>query len=198
MLREQRKRDLKEKIFIESIRLFSEKGFAHVSVSEITKACGIAKGTFYNYYPTKESVLLYLGQSQMELIANIPNDKEMTLKKKIMEMFVRLTSRYEEYPTLFKTAIAEMMRTTVVMDDEVNTIQRFNDLLASILKEEIECGRVEVLGQQDDVVCILVGTYFSSLMFWINNEQSVEVFTESMTRRISMILEQFIIETNQK
>ncbi|XOS92284.1 TetR/AcrR family transcriptional regulator [Brevibacillus laterosporus] len=39
---------------MQALKLFKEKGFENVTVEEITKACGIAKGTFYNYFPKKK------------------------------------------------------------------------------------------------------------------------------------------------
>lgn len=34
-------------------RLISERGFDHVSVEDITKDSGVAKGTFYHYFECK-------------------------------------------------------------------------------------------------------------------------------------------------
>lgn len=39
-------------------KLFSDKGFKDTSISEITKKAGMAVGTFYNYYPSKEKLFM--------------------------------------------------------------------------------------------------------------------------------------------
>lgn len=67
MLRETRKKELKELIFLKAVQLFQERGYENVTVQDITTACGIAKGTFFNYFPKKENILLFLGDSQIEL-----------------------------------------------------------------------------------------------------------------------------------
>ena len=41
-------------------RLISERGFDHVSVEDITKDSGVAKGTFYHYFECKEEVVAAL------------------------------------------------------------------------------------------------------------------------------------------
>ena len=41
-------------------RLISERGFDHVSVEDITKDSGVAKGTFYHYFECKEEVVAEL------------------------------------------------------------------------------------------------------------------------------------------
>ena len=38
--------------------VFSAKGFKDTNISEITKQAGMAVGTFYNYYPSKEKLFM--------------------------------------------------------------------------------------------------------------------------------------------
>ena len=63
--RELKKRDKRQRLLRESLRLFREKGFEQTKVSDITRAAGVAKGTFFNYFPTKERVLLALGEQML-------------------------------------------------------------------------------------------------------------------------------------
>lgn len=47
----------KQKDIIESaIKLFAENGFTNTSIQEIVNDCGISKGAFYNYFPSKEAL----------------------------------------------------------------------------------------------------------------------------------------------
>jgi AcrR family transcriptional regulator len=39
-------------------RMFVERGFAAVRVSEVAEACGVSEKTVFNYFPTKESLVL--------------------------------------------------------------------------------------------------------------------------------------------
>lgn len=50
----QEKEVIKEKLVVEAERLFVLYGFKKVSIDEIVKAVGIAKGSFYVFYPSKE------------------------------------------------------------------------------------------------------------------------------------------------
>src|SRR5437762_3456603 len=40
-----------------ALQLFRERGFDNISVDEIVAASGVAKGTFFNFFPTKQAVL---------------------------------------------------------------------------------------------------------------------------------------------
>ncbi|MED3646849.1 helix-turn-helix domain containing protein, partial [Halalkalibacterium halodurans] len=45
----------KERLIIErAMRLFIEKGFVATSIQEIASACGMAKGSLYSYFSSKE------------------------------------------------------------------------------------------------------------------------------------------------
>jgi len=46
-----------ERILDESIRLFRERGFSGVSVSEVMKAAGLTHGPFYNHFASKEALM---------------------------------------------------------------------------------------------------------------------------------------------
>ncbi|RLB38970.1 MAG: hypothetical protein DRH20_04610 [Deltaproteobacteria bacterium] len=48
--------DLKEKIIIESLKLFSMKGFLSTSIQDILEASGTSKGGFYNHFQSKEEL----------------------------------------------------------------------------------------------------------------------------------------------
>ena len=50
----------KETIMDAAMSIFSTKGFHATSVQEITTACGIAKGSFYTHFASKEQLILAL------------------------------------------------------------------------------------------------------------------------------------------
>lgn len=72
----------KEKIYNTAIALFSEKGYKNVTVESICKTVGIAKGTFYVHYRTKEDiiksiyrdmVLTYLQEAMVKYLKDNPD-----------------------------------------------------------------------------------------------------------------------------
>src|SRR5436305_4860979 len=66
--RERRRRETHIRIFETAMRLFSERGFANTPVEEITEAADVAKGTFFNYFPSKESILQALAERQLSVL----------------------------------------------------------------------------------------------------------------------------------
>ncbi|MDO4264070.1 MAG: TetR/AcrR family transcriptional regulator [Deinococcus sp.] len=65
-LRERQKERRRSEIYQAAIALFKECGFENTTASEIARASGVSRGTFFNYYPYKEAVLLDYGSLVVE------------------------------------------------------------------------------------------------------------------------------------
>ena len=46
----------KDKLFYSALRLFSQKGFSNVGIRELCRSVHIKESSFYNHYPSKESL----------------------------------------------------------------------------------------------------------------------------------------------
>jgi AcrR family transcriptional regulator len=57
-LRERKKRLMRQLISDTATAMFFQHGFDRVRVAEVATACGVSEKTVYNYFPTKESLLL--------------------------------------------------------------------------------------------------------------------------------------------
>ncbi len=66
--------DKKRRLYESAKELFSRKGFKETNVSDITKEAGMAVGTFYNYYASKE-----------KLFMDIFLDENIKLKKSMVD-----------------------------------------------------------------------------------------------------------------
>jgi AcrR family transcriptional regulator len=55
--RERKKQETREKIYHTALTLFRIQGFEKTSVDQITSRADVGKGTFYNYFSTKEAVI---------------------------------------------------------------------------------------------------------------------------------------------
>ena len=60
-LRERQKIRRRNRIYQVAISLFKERGFVDTTATDIAKTAYVSRGTFFNYYPYKEAVLLDYG-----------------------------------------------------------------------------------------------------------------------------------------
>src|SRR5688572_5779887 len=66
--RERRREETHKRIFEAALGLFAKHGFANVTVEQITDAADVGKGTFFNYFPSKEHMVLALAERQQEVL----------------------------------------------------------------------------------------------------------------------------------
>ena len=57
-LRERKKRLMRQQLSDTATLMFLERGFDAVRVAEVAEACGVSEKTVFNYFPTKESLIL--------------------------------------------------------------------------------------------------------------------------------------------
>lgn len=57
-LRERKKRLMRQQLSDTATRMFVDRGFDAVRVAEVAEACGVSEKTVFNYFPTKESLVL--------------------------------------------------------------------------------------------------------------------------------------------
>jgi AcrR family transcriptional regulator len=57
-LRERKKRLMRQLLSDTAARMFLERGFDAVRVSDVAAACGVSEKTVFNYFPTKEALIM--------------------------------------------------------------------------------------------------------------------------------------------
>jgi AcrR family transcriptional regulator len=67
-LRERQKQRRRNRIYTVAIGMFKERGFHQTTATDIAKVAHVSRGTFFNYYPYKEAVLLDYGS---EIVAGL-------------------------------------------------------------------------------------------------------------------------------
>ncbi len=194
-LREKKKIETKNKIFEVSVRLFKDKGFENTTVDEITREAGIAKGTFFNYFPTKEALLLYFGEKKEELVYDlIENEtmKNIPTKEKIKNILICLADSCENDKELTKLLILEhtkcMQHSCLGPDECKNSLYRLNKLVYALLEEGV--GNKDVKSSIDVkmVADIITGIHLYSLIVWLKSDGEIS-FSNSISEKIDMLFE---------
>ena len=89
------------------MRLFAEQGFANTTVEAITQAADVGKGTFFNYFPSKEHVLVALGERQVGKIAAAAGaiDPEETIRAQVGRVVHQLAAGWLRSKRLIRTML---------------------------------------------------------------------------------------------
>src|ERR1700680_2772224 len=95
--RARRSAEVRQRLFRCAVDLFARKGFAETTVEDITNAADLGKGTFFNYFPSKDHILLAFAEMQLGKL-RAPADEART-KNEPMQVFLRsLGARMTQEP----------------------------------------------------------------------------------------------------
>jgi AcrR family transcriptional regulator len=94
-LRDRQKSKRRERIFKVAINLFRTKGFEETTATDIARTSHVSRGTFFNYYPYKEAVLLDFGAQMLEDLSK-QSLAELKEGHEPLEVLYRLWDRIAE------------------------------------------------------------------------------------------------------
>jgi len=66
--RAENKDKTKQAILAAALHLFADKGFYHTTTKAISRKAGIAEGTLFNYFETKEDLALYFFERELDAV----------------------------------------------------------------------------------------------------------------------------------
>ena len=95
--RERKRAETRERIFRAALALFVERGFAATTVEDITEAADVGKGTFFNYFPSKEHVLAAFPEMQVGKLKGVVAGLRET-RQSIREVMRSLVHKLAEEP----------------------------------------------------------------------------------------------------
>ena len=130
---------IKKDILEVAVTIFAEKGYEATSVDEIVEKAGIAKGTFYYYFRTKEQLFheiidegvekLYLLMD--EGIKNLETKEEKI--RKILEIEIDFFQQYHDFCLVF---VGEFWSYKDRWHKDIETVQeKYMDLINKIFGE---------------------------------------------------------------
>jgi AcrR family transcriptional regulator len=99
--RNENKEKTKRAILAAALKLFAEKGFYKTNTKAISRKAGIAEGTLFNYFETKEDLALYFFEREMDDVigwyGGNPRLKRAALPEKLFAIIHRSLERLEPY-----------------------------------------------------------------------------------------------------
>ena len=166
--RERKKDETRTRIFKAAVQLFHEKGFEATTIDEITERADVAKGTFFNYFPRKESVLGYLSETQLaeaeEFAAELLATAEPA-RGKLIALLQRIASVYEEEPELSRYVLRESMRRAYTPSDSVHI--HWHMLLTGLFEQGRANGEFRRDIEPGRAVYVLGSVYMGTVFMWL-------------------------------
>jgi AcrR family transcriptional regulator len=137
--------NIRERLFRAALRLFAEYGYQKTTVENITEAADVGKGTFFNYFPTKEHVLATYGE---ERVAAIQRAVEQAKSRKrpvldvLQELITDLAGQSSESPDLLRAIFAAHLSSPSIRAHLQQRLRRGRRLMAEIFALAQQTGEV--------------------------------------------------------
>ena len=94
-LRERKKLKTRESIQRTALRLFEKQGYEETTIEQIAAAAEISPSTFFNYFPTKEDVVLYDAYDPVAIRMFLERPKDEPLEVGLREVLKNLAALFE-------------------------------------------------------------------------------------------------------
>ena len=167
----------KRKIFETSMKLFAQKGYDATSIEEITANVGVAKGTLYYHFSSKEEIFEFLIGEGVKLLKNSIEIKTEKLSnsldkiKAIVLIQIKVLVKYEYFMTIVLSEIwGNTSRSMLCQKYIFEYIQE----IEQIVKEGIQKG--EIIDTDPNVVASgIFGFTCSSLIYEKRSNKNISV-----------------------
>jgi len=110
--RDRKAADTRIRLFRCALQLFAERGFPNVTVEDITEAADVGKGTFFNYFESKDHVLGVMAEIQIgkvrEALAQAESGKD-PVRSILHNLLQRLAAEPGRSPDLARTLVTSLL-----------------------------------------------------------------------------------------
>jgi len=186
----------KELIFQSALTLFKDKGFYNVTIEDITRHAGIAKGSFYSYFSTKSDIIVqefwlidsfYKSIEEEILSYESASERLFQFTHKQME-YVRDSIGVDLLKILYANQVSQEGSDKVIIDNK----RFWHTFVERIMKEGLENG--EILSTLDATI---LATFFNRamrglLLDWNISSASFDLVAEGEKYCREFILHSFL------
>ena len=193
-IREEKKKELQQKIESAARSLFLEKDFAEVTMSQIAKRADVGLGTAYNYYASKEELFLIAGGTSFVFGEGMVIPNKLTSKEELIDVIVSEMRRLTEIDILtWRISLSSLTKAAEkkphLFLDLVQMDHQFLLSVENALQELQKMGQLSEKKEISILIDLIYHTLFSSfLMFIYQEEPSFEVFEKEVKIKLSYLL----------
>ena len=166
--RERKKEETRRRIFEAAIELFRTKGFEPTTVDEITEKADVGRGTFFNYFPRKESVLAYLSEERLAVAeenATALLAEASPAREKLIDLYLHAASAWEQDRELSQYIFNEWLQRAFAPTAEAE--RGWQTLVRALLAQGRTSGELRTDIDDERADALLSGVYMTTLFHWL-------------------------------
>jgi AcrR family transcriptional regulator len=167
--RQRRSAETRDRLFRAALELFAKKGFNETTVEDITEAADVGKGTFFNYFPSKDHILLAFGEMQLAKLESAIEEARRTgepMPSFLRSLGVRMTQEPARNPSIIRALLLAYISTTAVREGTIDLQKRVHALHTQIIQLGQERGEIRSDLPATEIAHVFRQTIFGTLLVW--------------------------------
>jgi AcrR family transcriptional regulator len=167
--RERQSVERRERLFRAALDLFARKGFAETTVEDITNAADLGKGTFFNYFPSKEHILLAFAEMQLGKLraaADEARTKNEPTRVFLRSLGARMTQEPIRNPSIIRILLQAFLSNSPVRESVMDLQARVIAIHTEIIRLGQERGEFRDDLPPEVLAHVFRQTIFGTLLIW--------------------------------
>ena len=167
--RARRSAEIRERLFRAALDLFARKGFVETTVEDITEAADVGKGTFFNYFPSKDHILLAFSDMQLAKLEQSINGlvtSQQPLREFMRSLVLRMTEEPLRNPGMIRALLLGYLSSNPVREEMINKQNRAHALHKQMVEIGQERGEVRKDLSAAEIAHVFRQTILGTLLIW--------------------------------
>lgn len=167
--RQRRSADIRERLFRAALQLFAQKGFIETTVEDITDAADVGKGTFFNYFPSKDHILLAFVEMQLgklEAAIELARQTGEPMPEFFRSLGTRMTQEPTRNPAIVRALLQAYLSTSPVRAAMMDMHKRMHELHTQMIQLGQERGEIRSDLPAAEIAQVFRQTIFGTLLVW--------------------------------
>ncbi len=149
--------------------MFAKKGFLETTVEDITNAADVGKGTFFNYFPSKDHILLAFGEMQLGKLQTAMDEARkisMPLPDFLRSLGTKMTEEPIRHPAIVRAFLQAYLSSTPVRATMLELQNRVLALHSQMIQLGQERGEIREDLPPTEIAQVFRQTIFGTLLLW--------------------------------
>jgi len=172
--RQRKARETRVRLFRTALQLFADRGFQNVTVEDITEAADVGKGTFFNYFPSKEHVLGVMAEIQLgkfeETAARVAEGTE-PLYPVLHRLVQRLGEEPGRSPKLARALLSSFLGSENVRGILKRKLVEGRKAIAEVVRIGQERGEINPALKKEKVAMQFLQMMLGTVLLWSLHEK---------------------------
>jgi AcrR family transcriptional regulator len=167
--RSRRSAELRERLFRAALNLFAEKGYVETTVEDITNAADVGKGTFFNYFPSKDHILIAFAEMQLAKLKAAAEEARRTqtpMPEFLRSLGVRMTGEPTKNPDIIRALLLAYLSSTPVREAMLDLQKRVLAVHTEMITMGQERGEIRADLPPLEIAQVFRQAIFGTLLIW--------------------------------